>query len=167
MTKSVTKLPFGPPTLERARFPSDLPRDVIVEWDGIPDLHPHRMEGGSHGAGQAVDDGDGSSPVRLSSAQFPVHGESAPIHRAKVREYVIDDEAVLFDMTTHTLYYLNQSAFRVWCGCEGRTIRDLTSEFTQGYDVDSATAGTHIRQIVDLFALGGLLSGETTDARQA
>ena len=87
-----------------------------------------------------------------------------PLQRAEVREYVIDDEALLFDSSTESLYYLNETAFSIWRICDGRTIRGVALLLTRTYDVGPETALRHVRQVVGLLAIAGLVSQETADA---
>lgn len=85
------------------------------------------------------------------------------MRRAEVREYVIDDEALLFDPSREFLYYLNEAAFCIWQDCEGRTIREAALLLSGRYDVDPETALDHVQQIVGALTVGGLLTWEAAD----
>jgi len=84
--------------------------------------------------------------------------------RPDVREYPIDNEALIYDPQAKVLYHLNETACRVWRGCDGRTVDHLAAALSATYDVDKATAAGHVAQLIGLFEIGGLLAREAADA---
>lgn len=162
--EKTTKLPFVEPVFHSAVAESGLPRDVVAEWSGGAGLVT-RTQGARTATGE--DHEPIHRAVEPTHALGPVLEITAiPTRPSHVQEYPIDDEALLFDPKAQTIYQLNETAYAVWRGCDGRTIRDLALDITARFEVEFETSSRHITELVGLFAVGGLLTLEATDAIQ-
>jgi hypothetical protein len=158
------KLPFGAPVIESAVLDGDVPKDVIAEWSGADHLNdgelpatPKRLTGRT-----AEEDARGTDTSERCGWRRPGAGAS-PTRRTDVREYPIDDEALVYDPQTQVLYHLNETAFAIWRRCDGRRIEELASGLTDEYDVNPETALDHVSTVVEILETGGLFAPEATD----
>jgi len=156
------RLPFLEPVFRSAVASPGLPGDVVAEWSGEnATITPGERTGASlakdRGSVDAVD-----APTRASGAALKA--TARPVRPGHIQEYPLDGEALLFDARTQTIYQLNETAYAVWRGCEGRTIRDLALDVAARFEVDPKTASEHILELVGLFLGGGLLTLEARDA---
>jgi len=173
------------PRVESTAVDGQLPSDVVAEWSGAgvedlaatPELYDatntraeENVLGGLRGckacsatnarAEEGSTYGERQSPGRRWMSMLP----GSFTRRADVREYPIDDEAIVYDPRTQMLYHLNQAALAIWRACDGRTIRDIANALARTYDADSDATLGHVSQIVSLFAVGGLLDREKEHA---
>jgi hypothetical protein len=164
--KQACQRAFASPTVQSARLEGNLPEDVVAEWGGTPPRDVGRVEVGQGAIRQAGDGTDGGRADAPGWTQGPLPTE-VPLRRAVVREFAVDNEILLFDYGTECLYYLNDTACAIWRACDGKALDDLALWLTRQYGVDPPTALHHVRQVVEVLAVGGLISWETADAASA
>lgn len=84
-------------------------------------------------------------------------GLGAIRRKCGVVEYAMDGEVLLFQTSTRTLYQLNETASFVWRNCEGRHVDELAAEMSSNYDVGNQTSLEHVREILRMFSVTGLI----------
>ncbi len=156
------KLAYGAPRIQSAVIHGDLPADVVAEWNGVL----------SRDRGDAPETGPQTIAPYSADCALRPGGLSRPrwswgtatdslSRRAGVGEYLMGDEALLFDPQTQSLHYLNETALAIWRRCDGRNIQELATALNGTYEVDGGLALDHVTMIVDALAAAGLLSPET------
>jgi PqqD family protein of HPr-rel-A system len=79
--------------------------------------------------------------------------------------YPSDGEAVVFNADSGNAYHLNETAFAVWDGCDGRTtVGELANAVGSQFDVQPDIARDHVEQLLVVLAEAGLLSGVMDEA---
>ena len=163
MTNPGGKQRFRNPTIQCARVDRDVPPDVIEEWGGQTQSPSRSLEGPD-------ETGDQATPRRERPSDTPWLGGASggattnfPIRRRDGREFELDGELLLFDSNAGILYALNETAFAIWRGCQGKTACDVASMLCDRYEVDAETAVEHVHEVLDRLELGGLISYEGVD----
>jgi hypothetical protein len=160
-TSAHEKLTYFLPKIESAHGDGKLPPDVVAEWSGLPLCNSVSV----HADATVVS----CLPTRHSAIQS--HESTNPSQwicelpeflrrRSDVREYPIDNEALLFVPHTQMLYSLNETAFAIWRACDGRTMREIALLLSDEYDSEFDVVLGHVTQTLHLLALGGLFEHE-------
>lgn len=84
-----------------------------------------------------------------------------PVRGRHVSEYPIDHDALLYDGRWQTVYHLNTTAYYVWRHCDGRPIDEIANALSEEFGVARETAIEHVREVIELLSIGGLLTGDT------
>lgn len=72
--------------------------------------------------------------------------------------YLIDDDGVVFSQDRQELYALNTAAAYLWCLIEDGVSKDqVLRDYAATFDVDGATADTHISSVLEIFFELGLI----------
>jgi hypothetical protein len=99
-----------------------------------------------------------SNDASSSPALWSDDAAIIPARRSDVREYQVDDEAVLFDPTTSKLCFVNCIALTVWHYCDGRvTFRQVAEMLSGEYDIAFETALDHVEEILAALSSMNLL----------
>lgn len=88
-----------------------------------------------------------------------------PSRGRHVSEYPVDHDALLYDGRWQTVYHLNTTAYYVWRHCDGRPIDEIANSLSEEFGVARETAIEHVREVIELLSIGGLLTGDTSSAR--
>ncbi len=78
-----------------------------------------------------------------------------PVQRGGVECEQLDDEAVIYDRTHHSLHYLNSTAYLIWRNCTGETsVRQLLQEIADEFDGDKPPMDELAAALADLVSNG-------------
>jgi len=154
----------GAPAIERAVLGSEPPRGVVAEWTGADDTDPHEPPAAPNQLTVHTAERDAPGTGGPTRWGWRSSAAESPVRRIDVHAYPIDDEALVYDPQTQSLYQLNETAFAIWRRCDGRTLREIASALAGTYDVDPQAALDHVSEVVQVLAIGGLFAQEATDA---
>jgi len=123
-----------------------------VEWGVAPVLDSDRPR-------PAIADG----PVVKVGGRHDV--PSRPRRSQHVSEYPVDHDALLYDGRWQTVYHLNTTAYHIWRHCDGKPIDEIANSLSDKFGVTRDTAIEHVREVIELLGIGGLLSEDAKNAQ--
>ena len=75
-----------------------------------------------------------------------------------VKEYVIDDEGLLYHPVVQLLCHLNETAMFIWRNCDGLESEALAVRLAEHFRVDLETARRHVTKVLELFSVSGFVA---------
>ncbi len=89
-----------------------------------------------------------------------IHPRAAarPLRRSDVTVQELDGEALVYDPATADTHRLNETAYFIWRGCDGRSTTESVAErLSETYDVERGAATRHACRIIEELIERGLV----------
>lgn len=97
--------------------------------------------------------------VATGLSMAPQHDDCPTWSRnPEVREFVIDNEGLLFHPVIQLLCHLNETAMFIWRNCEGLSSDALIDKLACHFRVEPATAKRHVTKTLELFSVSGFVA---------
>jgi len=87
--------------------------------------------------------------MTISANDMDSRAAAGPVRRSELTVQELDGEALIYDPVTADTHRLNETAYFIWRGCDGRsTIANVAERLTEIYDVERAEATRHTRRMI-------------------